>query len=142
MRFCLEGQESAPDQKDGKVNYVPCASSASTSSRLGIDGAVPCRVTEMPATAQPNRAASTGGRPSASATANPPLNASPAPVVSSTGPAGRAGTIRRTDAGYLWRLAQLAQSQGQFDRARRIADYGADVTGEDRFTILAESLAS
>jgi len=50
--------------------------------------------------------------------------------------------IRRTDAGYLWRLAQLAQSQGQFDRARRIADYGADVTGEDRFTILAESLAS
>jgi len=50
--------------------------------------------------------------------------------------------IRRTDATYLWRLARIAQSHGQFDRARRVAEYAADVTGEDRFTELAESLAS
>lgn len=50
--------------------------------------------------------------------------------------------VRRADPAYLWRLAQIAQSQGQFDRARRIADYAADVTGEDRFTDLAASLAS
>lgn len=50
--------------------------------------------------------------------------------------------VRRADPAYLWRLAQIAQGQGQFDRARRIADYAADVTGEDRFTALAASLGS
>jgi hypothetical protein len=50
-------------------------------------------------------------------------------------------TVRRADGGYLWHLAGIAQRQGQFDRARRIADYAADVTGEDRFTELAETLA-
>src|ERR1051325_7248708 len=46
----------------------------------------------MPATAQPKRVASTTSLPSASATAKPALNASPAPVVSTTGPASTAGT--------------------------------------------------
>ncbi len=50
--------------------------------------------------------------------------------------------VRRADPTYLWRLAQVVQAQGQFDRARRIADYAADVTGEDRFTALAASLGS
>jgi hypothetical protein len=50
--------------------------------------------------------------------------------------------VRRADAAYLWRLAQIAQSQGQFDRARRVADYAADVTGEDRFIELAARLAA
>lgn len=50
--------------------------------------------------------------------------------------------VRRVDATYLWRLAQIAQSHGQFDRARRIADYAADVTGEDRFAELAARLGS
>ena len=45
----------------------------------------------MPATAQPKRAASSGASPRASAAAKPPLKASPAPVVSSTGPALKAG---------------------------------------------------
>lgn len=48
--------------------------------------------------------------------------------------------IRRADPAYLWRLAGIAQSQGQFDRARRIADYAADVTGEARFADLAAKL--
>lgn len=50
--------------------------------------------------------------------------------------------VRRADPTYLWRLAQIAQSQGQFDRARRIADYAADVTGEARFADLAGQLCS
>ena len=37
---------------------------------------------------------------------------------------------------------RIAQSQGQFDRARRIADYAADVTGEDRFAELATQLSA
>lgn len=48
--------------------------------------------------------------------------------------------VRRADSAYLWRLAQIAQSHGQFDRARKIADYAADVTGEDRFTDLSAQL--
>ena len=59
-------------------------SSASISARVGIDGAVPGFCTENAAVAQPNRTASIGDCPSASATANPPPNASPAPVVSTT----------------------------------------------------------
>ena len=50
--------------------------------------------------------------------------------------------VRRADPAYLWRLAGLAQSQGQFDRARVIADYAADVTGEARFADLAARLGS
>ena len=38
------------------------ASSASISARDGIEGAVPARVTEIPAVAQPNRTASTTSR--------------------------------------------------------------------------------
>lgn len=49
--------------------------------------------------------------------------------------------VRRADPDYLWRLAQVAQSQGQFDRARRVADYAADVTGEARFADLARRLS-
>ncbi len=58
-------------------------------------GAVPGRVTEIPAVAQPKRTASTGSMPRASAAAKPPLNASPAPVVSTTGPALKGGTCTR-----------------------------------------------
>src|SRR5579885_1773298 len=74
-----------------QLAYPALANSASTSARFGIDGAVPAFVTERPATAQPKRAASIGAAPSASAAANPPLKASPAPVVSTTGPARKAG---------------------------------------------------
>ena len=42
-------------------------------------GAVPGRVTLIPAVAQPKRTASTTSRPSDRATAKPPLKASPAP---------------------------------------------------------------
>ena len=59
---------------------------------------MPGRVTEMPATAQPKRVAWTMSRPSARATAKPPLKASPAPVVSTTGPASTAGTWARVAA--------------------------------------------
>lgn len=50
--------------------------------------------------------------------------------------------VRRTDAAYLWDLAQRAQSKGQFDRALRIAEYGLDVTGDARFTDLTRGLGS
>ena len=52
------------------------------SLRCGIAGAVPILVTESAPTALPKRAASKMSLPSASAVTNPPLNASPAPVVS------------------------------------------------------------
>ncbi len=48
--------------------------------------------------------------------------------------------VRRADSAYLWRLARIAQSQGQFDRARRVAEYASDVTGEERFDDLAGQL--
>ena len=70
------------------------ASSASISARVGIEGAVPGRVTEMPAVASPKRTASRGAAPPASAAAKPPLKASPAPVVSTTVPAPERPTIR------------------------------------------------
>ena len=66
--------------------------SSLTSPDTGIEEAVPGRVTDRPAVAQPVRIASTGSSPLASAAAKPPLNASPAPVVSTTGPALTAGT--------------------------------------------------
>src|SRR6185312_4736561 len=65
---------------------------ASTSARRAIAGDVPYRVTQIPAAAHPKRTASSTSLPSASATASPPLNASPAPVVSNTGPASIAFT--------------------------------------------------
>lgn len=49
--------------------------------------------------------------------------------------------VRRSDPSYLWDLLQRALRQGQFNRARRIADYAADVTGEARFAKQAASLA-
>ena len=55
---------------------------ASTSARAGMAGAVPIFVTQSAATALANRQASNSSFPSESATARPPLNASPAPVVS------------------------------------------------------------
>ena len=58
---------------------------------MGIDGAVPARVTEIEAVAHPNFTASKADFPSDKATAKPPLNASPAPVVSTTLPALNAG---------------------------------------------------
>ena len=54
--------------------------------RVGIEGAVPGRVTEMPATAHPYTVAASRDFFSASATAKPPAKASPAPVVSTTLP--------------------------------------------------------
>src|SRR5262249_57754262 len=89
-------------------HYRSETSSASTSLRVGIDGAVPARVTDMPATAQPKRAASDGLDPRASAAARPPLKASPAPVVSTTGPALKAGIS--VDCVLLWRRAPASPS--------------------------------
>jgi hypothetical protein len=71
--------------------YIYPLSSASISASDGMDGAVPRRVTEIPAVAHPKRAAETGAIPRDSADENPPTKASPAPVVSITGPAAIAG---------------------------------------------------
>ena len=49
-----------------------------------MEGAVPALVTEIPAVAHPKFIASNVLLPSAKAAANPPLKASPAPVVSKT----------------------------------------------------------
>jgi hypothetical protein len=49
--------------------------------------------------------------------------------------------VRRSDPAYLWRLAGIAQEQGHYDRARRIAHHAAQVTGEARFAKLAAALA-
>jgi hypothetical protein len=58
---------------------VSRARRASISALSGIDGAVPGRVTEIAAVAVAKRSAASRDMPSASATASPPLNASPAP---------------------------------------------------------------
>ena len=50
----------------------PCANKARISSRAGMEGAVPARVTEIPAAAQPKRTASTGSAPAARAVAKAP----------------------------------------------------------------------
>ena len=60
-----------------KINYL--LSKSRISLLKGIDGAVPRRVTEMAAVAEPKRTASISGIPSARAWAKPPLKASPAP---------------------------------------------------------------
>src|SRR5690606_5907034 len=88
------GDERPPaaEVEEGEGHATPRASRASTSARAGMEGAVPGRVTEMPATAQPKRTAARGSMPRARAEARPPLKASPAPVVSTTGPASTAGT--------------------------------------------------
>src|SRR5262249_2066062 len=62
------------------------------SERRGIAVAGPGLVTERAAPAEPKRAACIGSAPPASAAAKAPTNASPAPVVSTTSPAARAGT--------------------------------------------------
>jgi len=49
--------------------------------------------------------------------------------------------VRRADPTYLWSLAQIAQAKGHMNRARVIADYAADLTGEARFADLAHSLS-
>lgn len=49
--------------------------------------------------------------------------------------------VRRKSPLYLWRLAQVAQAAGQFDRARVIADYAAQVTEDARFVTLAQRLS-
>ena len=49
--------------------------------------------------------------------------------------------VRRADAAYLWRLARIAQDQGKAARARLVAEYAADVTGEARFVELAARLS-
>ena len=41
--------------------------------------------------------------------------------------------VRRRDPAYLWRLVQIAQARGQAGRARRIAQYAHDMTGDPRF---------
>ena len=53
---------------------------------------MPARVTDIEAATQPNLTASIEVFPSDSAVAKPPLNASPAPVVSEMGPTLSAGT--------------------------------------------------
>ncbi len=47
---------------------------------------------------------------------------------------------RRRVVSYLWRLAQLAQRDGRFDRAAIVADYAAAATGEQRFSDLLRQL--
>jgi len=54
----------------------------STSAIVGIEGCAPMRVTDMAATPEAKIALSLGVFPSMSPTAKPPLNASPAAVVS------------------------------------------------------------
>lgn len=49
--------------------------------------------------------------------------------------------VRRADPSYLWSLARIAQAKGQTSRARAIAAYAADLTGEARFADLAQSLS-
>src|SRR5687768_27005 len=84
--FILGEYAAAPMAVNKSPRADQRANSASTSARLGIDGAVPARVTDRPATAELKRAASSGPAPRASAAAKPPLKASPAPAVSTTGP--------------------------------------------------------
>lgn len=55
---------------------------SSISGRYGIDAAAPCRVTDIPASVAANRMASRTAIPLARPAEKPPMNASPAPVVS------------------------------------------------------------
>lgn len=48
--------------------------------------------------------------------------------------------IRRAHGPYLWSLTEIAHRNGHADRARRIADYAADVTGAPRFADLSAIL--
>ena len=70
------------------------------STRADVAAAAPGRVTAIAAVAQPKRTASCGAMPRASAAAKPPLKASPAPVVSATGPASKAGTSVEVSASW------------------------------------------
>ena len=93
-------------RKFAAPNYPELRRIDTTSSSLGMDGAVPGLVTEMPATAQAKRTASSGDNPRAKAAAKPPLKASPAPVVSTTGPALTAGTC--SDCPLVWSKAPFS----------------------------------
>src|SRR6516162_9515347 len=97
-QYCSTEQKrsptSAPDtldritlHHDGDCSF----NSISISSRCGMAGAVPGRVTEIPAVADPKYAASSGFFPPAREAAKPPTKASPAPVVSTTLPAANGG---------------------------------------------------
>jgi len=48
--------------------------------------------------------------------------------------------VRRANGPYLWTLTDIAHRTGHADRARRIADYAAAVTGEPRFADLSATL--
>src|SRR6185437_13378053 len=79
----LHGQQTGHDACDIPAD---CRSTRFTSSNDGMEGAVPARVTEMPASAQPKRNAEIASSPRASAAAKPPVKPSPAPAVSTTRP--------------------------------------------------------
>ncbi len=72
--------------QDGEAASAGWLNTRFTSSSVGMEGAVPGRVTEMPASAQPKRSAETASSPRASAAAKPPVKPSPAPAVSTTRP--------------------------------------------------------
>jgi hypothetical protein len=93
---------------------------------------VPARVTEIAAVAVANRRAASGAMPSASATASPPLNASPAPVVSTAGPRVIAGTwkrvrrrTRRTPASPSVTMQAFATPRARMRRAASVALVGS-----------------
>ena len=71
-----------PHQCQVVTGRYPRVTRCSTSPRSGTDVWAPARVTEMAAAALAKRSAEATGAPSASATANAPLNTSPAAVVS------------------------------------------------------------
>ena len=72
--------------------YVVLPSRNSTSCKVGIDGAVPGLVTEMPATAQAKRTASNGEMPRARRGGETAIEGIAAPVGSATTPARKAAT--------------------------------------------------
>jgi hypothetical protein len=69
-----------------EIREVPTVRLAELMGVNVLEGAVPGRVAEIPATAQPKRTACKGSNPRDKATTNPLLKASPAPVVSTTLP--------------------------------------------------------
>ena len=95
------------------------ARSASTSARLGIDGAVPARVTEMPATAHPKRAASTGSKPAGERGGEAAVEgvARAGRLHHRTGPEG--GNERRAALGVEERAGLAERDQRRADALRR-----------------------
>ncbi len=114
-RLDLIGTRGKPRSHQAAAVFPLCGCLASgraqalgLASSEGMAGAVPGRVTEMPATAEPKRTASTGAVPRDRAAAKPPLKASLAPVVSITSPALKAGTS--TDSFLVWYSAPCEPS--------------------------------